>query len=139
MARNSNIIIVSLIALIVLGILIYLIYSLNMTNYNDDYKNNEDSNNNYIGNSVEECSRIQFICTEGYKRFDDNNGCGCEKIADENSNKNYCYPESREAGACITLYDPVCGWKNNEKIGTYSNSCFACMDRNVEYWTNGEC
>lgn len=35
---------------------------------------------NYVGNSPEECSRIQVTCVEGFKRFDDENGCGCEKV-----------------------------------------------------------
>ena len=35
---------------------------------------------NYVGNSVEECSRIQVTCVEGFQRFDDESGCGCEAI-----------------------------------------------------------
>lgn len=137
MARNSNIIIAGLIALIVLGALMYLVYLLSIGDYNS--YTDKDTNKNYIGNSAEECLRIQVTCVEGYKRFDDDKGCGCEKVSDGDSNKNYCTSESREAEACITLYDPVCGWKDNEKIKTYGNSCIACMDENVEYWTSGEC
>ncbi len=59
----------------------------------------------------------------------------------------YCTPESRNAGACIELYMPVCGWFDPAKIQcfrypcaqTYSNSCFACSDENVLYYTEGEC
>ena len=60
--------------------------------------------------------------------------------------KHYC-PEKREKnGLCAQEYDPVCGWFN-ENIQcvkypcakTYSNSCHACLDLNVEYWTKGEC
>ena len=59
----------------------------------------------------------------------------------------YCTEESRQGDACITLYDPVCGWSDPEKVqclkypcaSTYSNSCFACLDEDVEYWTAGEC
>lgn len=36
---------------------------------------------NYIGNSVEECSRIQVLCVDGFERFDDNDGCGCRPIS----------------------------------------------------------
>ncbi len=62
------------------------------------------------------------------------------------SAKNYCTAESRNADACIELYDPVCGWFGQDVqclrypcADTYSNSCFACMNENVEYWTEGEC
>jgi hypothetical protein len=59
----------------------------------------------------------------------------------------FCTEESRNAEACIALYDPVCGWNDPEKIqcikfpcaSTYSNSCFACMDENVLYYTKGVC
>src|SRR3989344_5856191 len=99
MGRNSSIVIIGVIALIVLGILVYFVYLLNMgsvNNYNDSDRN---SNKNYIGNSAEECLRIQVTCVEGYRRFDDDKGCGCEKINDGSSKNNYCPPESREAGA----------------------------------------
>lgn len=60
--------------------------------------------------------------------------------------KNYCSEESRNAESCILIYSPVCGWFN-ESINcisypcanTYGNSCQACMDNSVEYWTEGEC
>jgi len=61
--------------------------------------------------------------------------------------RNYCTAEQRKAQYCIELYDPVCGWFDAEKVlcvkypcaDTYSNSCFACADENVLYWTAGEC
>lgn len=61
--------------------------------------------------------------------------------------RNFCDVESRNADACIEIYQPVCGWSDPEKIrcvtypcaSTYSNSCFACQDQNVKYWTEGEC
>lgn len=102
----------------------------------------------YISRDPEECSRIQFLCEPNFEPFSDDKGCGCKKITDEpNLQENYCTPESREADACITLYKPVCGWNDPEKIQcvwypcaqTFSNSCFACMDENVLYWTEGEC
>jgi len=61
-------------------------------------------------------------------------------------NKNYCTQESRLAEACITLYKPVCGYFNQSIqcikapcANTYSNSCYACLDPKVSYWTEGEC
>jgi len=48
--------------------------------------------------------------------------------------KTFCKDEQRNVGACITLYDPVCGWNDPDKIqcitfpcaSTYSNTgkCF---------------
>ena len=60
---------------------------------------------------------------------------------------NTCSKESRNADACIEIYQPVCGFMDGEKIqcirapcaNTYSNSCFACLDENVLYYTEGEC
>lgn len=50
--------------------------------------------------------------------------------------KIYCIEESRQVKLCIAQYDPVCGFPKNE---TYSNSCFACINKNIEYFTRGEC
>jgi hypothetical protein len=58
----------------------------------------------------------------------------------------YCASKQRKADACIALYAPVCGWFDDSIqcvkypcAETYSNSCFACMDEKVEYYTEGEC
>lgn len=61
--------------------------------------------------------------------------------------KHFCTEEQRNVDACIEIYQPVCGWSDPAKIqcirypcaSTYSNSCFACMDENVLYWTEGDC
>ena len=61
--------------------------------------------------------------------------------------KHFCTNESRNAESCIEIYQPVCGWNDPEKIVcvkypcalTYGNSCFACMDENILYYTQGEC
>ena len=52
--------------------------------------------------------------------------------------KHFCTAESRQAEACIAVYDPVCGWTGRE-YRSFSNSCFACMDKSVVYWVEGEC
>jgi len=60
---------------------------------------------------------------------------------------NYCLEKSRNADACIAVYEPVCGNMDGEKIqcirapcaNTYSNSCLACSDENVLYYASGEC
>ena len=48
---------------------------------------------------------------------------------------NNCSEESREADACIEIYQPVCG--NDAR--TYANSCFACMNKMVAFYLEGEC
>ena len=70
---------------------------------------------------------------------------GCSK--NNEIEKHYCTNESRNADACIQLYQPVCGWFDPEIVQcvkypcaqTYSNSCFTCIDEKIEYWTEGEC
>ena len=67
------------------------------------------------------------------------------KIIEEE--KIFCSNDSRNAEVCITLYDPVCGWNNPDKINcikfpcasTYSNSCNACKNPDVLYFTKGKC
>lgn len=69
------------------------------------------------------------------------------ELLSQNSVKYFCPEESRNVGACITLYNPVCGWNDPEKIqcikfpcaSTYSNSCEACKNPDVLYYTNEEC
>lgn len=99
----------------------------------------------YVGNSVNECSQIRFTCEPGMQYFQDSCGCGCEPVGDDE--KNYCPPIARNESRCITQYQPVCGWFDAESsqctrypcAQTYSNSCVACSDRIVSYWTAGEC
>tara|TARA_Y100000310_G_scaffold26446_1_gene25215 strand:+ start:4956 stop:5612 length:657 start_codon:yes stop_codon:yes gene_type:complete len=65
----------------------------------------------------------------------------------EQSIKTFCEETQRNAGACIKIYKPVCGWNNSEKIqcitfpcaSTYGNSCEACSNEDVLYYTDGEC
>ena len=66
MSKISNVVVI--IAVVVLGV--YFVY----------LSNNEVPDKNYVGNSAEECSRIQVLCVEGFQRFDDKSGCGCESI-----------------------------------------------------------
>jgi hypothetical protein len=60
--------------------------------------------------------------------------------------KIFCKPEQRGVEFCYELYAPVCGWayeevicKNRPCVKEFSNDCFACADKNVEYYTQGEC
>jgi len=100
----------------------------------------------YVGYSEEECSKISILCTPDREYFSDETGCGCELKAFEEEGS-FCPNESRNVDACIEIYQPVCGWNDPEKIqcikfpcaNTYSNSCFACTDENVLYYTEGVC
>jgi len=66
---------------------------------------------------------------------------------DESKNKKYTCPlESRGVSACTMEHNPVCGWNNNNIkcikypcASTYSNPCVACTNKDVEYYTFGEC
>jgi hypothetical protein len=49
--------------------------------------------------------------------------------------KNFCLPEQREAEVCTTEWEPVCGFREDNSSELYSNSCFACMDPEIIYWT----
>lgn len=59
----------------------------------------------------------------------------------------FCTEAQRNVDACTAIFHPVCGWSDPEKIqcirypcaSTYSNSCLACKDENVLYWTEGDC
>jgi hypothetical protein len=92
------------------------------------------------------CTEEGRVCADGSVVSRIPPDCEFEPCPDENLTKNYCTQEQRNADACIEIYQPVCGW-NNENIQcirypcaqTYSNSCFACIDENVAYWTEGEC
>ncbi len=64
-----------------------------------------------------------------------------------NLNRSYCTNSSRNADMCIQVYQPVCGWNDPSKIQcikypcaqTYGNSCDACKNSNVIYWTSEQC
>ena len=61
--------------------------------------------------------------------------------------KHFCPSESKNVEVCIQIYQPVCGWFNPDKIQCikypcaeiYSNSCHACSDNKVSYYTEGKC
>jgi hypothetical protein len=87
------------------------------------------------GCSVVTCGSICIEC--GDRRCEDNeNWCNCPEDCPEIRTE--CTDADRQADVCITVYDPVCGYDSGRKH-TYSNSCFACKDSLVNYWTEGEC
>ena len=53
-----------------------------------------------------------------------------------------CLNEDRLADFCFEVYEPVCGFKNLPTRGEgieFSNSCFACMNKDIKYFINGTC
>src|SRR3989344_5991504 len=84
---------------------------------------------NYVGKSLDECSRIRFICEENSEYFSDDCGCGCVE------KETRCTEDEKKAEICTTEYSPVCGWFNKEIkcikypcAQTYGNRCSACID-----------
>ncbi len=61
----------------------------------------------------------------------------------------YCSDESREVETCEDLDEPVCGWFDLSRVecpaddpcvrSVFPNSCDACQNDNIEYWTEGDC
>lgn len=94
----------------------------------------------------------QIACTDEAKLCPDGSAVGrtgpnCEFTScPGEETKTYCTSEQRNVDACIEIYQPVCGW-SNENIqclkwpcaSTYSNYCFACVNEDVEYYTEGDC
>jgi len=99
----------------------------------------------YVGRSREVCSTVTAQCVPGYAWFENDCGCGCRRV-DVVEGGTSCGAESRGAQYCTQNYDPVCGWFSEDIqcvqypcASTYSNSCSACIDEKVDYWTEGEC
>ncbi len=57
----------------------------------------------------------------------------------EEGERVYCPFEVQIAQACIQIYKPVCGRLFSGSTQTFSNSCFACGNAQVQYYTEGEC
>ncbi|MFA4960595.1 MAG: hypothetical protein WC548_02925 [Candidatus Pacearchaeota archaeon] len=81
-----------------------------------------------------------FIAADYY--WDEEAG-ECIRSWDE---KNYCTDEQRVDEFCVMEYRPVCGWFKQDILcvkypcaQTYDNSCVACHDEIVSYWSEGEC
>jgi hypothetical protein len=105
------------------------------------------SNINFKDRNMKVCTLDAKLCPDGSSvSRDPDNNCEFYECPGENE-KHFCTSESRNVDACITLYQPVCGFFNPEKIQciiypcavTYGNGCVACQDENVLYWEDGEC
>jgi hypothetical protein len=93
--------------------------------------------------TFEDCVEAGNPIMESYPRQCIHNG----KTYVEDIGRTDCTPDQRNVDACIEIYQPVCGWFDSEQIVcvkfpcavTFSNSCFACMDETILYYTEGEC
>ena len=93
------------------------------------------------------CTQEAKVCDDGTVVVREGDNCEFAPCPDVETNRVYCEESQRQADACIEIYQPVCGYSDPEKIqcvrapcaSTYPNSCFACMDENVEYWVDGVC
>ena len=148
---NERAIIISLFMILVLFFILSLIYlNLQSRKHYQDKECDYDTKD-YVGKSTEKCATTKFLCAPGFEEFQDECGCGCQIVSQltpvPKLEEHFCTQEQRQADVCIQLYKPVCGWFNPEKIqcikypcaNTYSNSCFACTNPDVLYWTEGEC
>lgn len=121
-------------------VIIAIILILKITFYSSIYKEDK----KYVSRNLEECKIILFVCEEGYSAFTDGKGCGCKR---EISTQHACDASDRQGDVCPAIYQPVCGWFNDSQIQclsypcaqTYSNSCEACHNSQVAYWTSGAC
>ncbi|MEK6832498.1 MAG: hypothetical protein AABY32_00495 [Nanoarchaeota archaeon] len=73
----------------------------------------------------------------------------CVKIFQKNGETTgeirYCNSDSSYIDVCAEIYEPVCGYYTLEECDnincrkTLSNSCFACIDKNVLFYIDGGC
>ncbi|MEK6871569.1 MAG: hypothetical protein AABX16_01565 [Nanoarchaeota archaeon] len=97
----------------------------------------------------ESCAAVGYPVMESYPRQcrTANGKIFVEDVQDTNNKEIYCALEQRETDFCTQIYEPVCGWLDPAKIQcikypcaqTFSNSCVACGNENVLYFTDGEC
>jgi hypothetical protein len=104
-------------------------------------------NNTILNVTVTEIINGEIVCAMDVKECPD--GTFVSRIAPDcefkdcsdpflfDESRNYC--EEKRPEICILLYAPVCGYYKNGFSKTYGNSCTACSDANVSYWTIGEC
>lgn len=101
----------------------------------------------YVAKSIEECAMILIKCEPSYEFFSNECGCGCKLKSDSELKLEHHYCTGEKTDVCIEIYKPVCGWFDPAKIqcltypcaGTYPNSCYACKDDKVQYWTEDKC
>lgn len=95
---------------------------------------------------TDSCTEEAKVCPDGSVVERVGPDCEFEECSSE-LERFYCDESSREADVCIEIYEPVCGWFNSSKVNCvdypcavdFSNSCFACQNSDIEYFTKGTC
>ncbi len=71
---------------------------------------------------------------------------GVSGCIDIDTNAHFCTDGERDVEVCNQEYDPVCGWfyddvECDERPCAVNapNPCEACINEDVEFWTEGEC
>lgn len=93
-----------------------------------------------INPELQEGKCINNKCQKVFKTDNSTNS------TEDNLTKVYCEPKQR-GNFCSMIYKPACGWFDSTKIQclrypcaqTFSNSCVACSNKNVVFFTEGEC
>jgi hypothetical protein len=98
----------------------------------------------YADNCKEICSMMACMINKNSIAVCENHKCRIKEIKE-----NYCKSSDnidRKSEMCADNYEPACGWYNNSIqcfkypcAQTFSNSCMACADKKVLFWTEGEC
>ncbi|MBU0530373.1 MAG: hypothetical protein KKC05_01745 [Nanoarchaeota archaeon] len=96
-----------------------------------------------------ECPEDIFECEDGTQLSRVLPDCEFEACPDAEPEELVMYdcdPADREADACIEIYQPVCGWFDNSVnclsypcALEFPNSCFACQNEDIAYYSEGEC
>jgi hypothetical protein len=80
---------------------------------------------------------------------DSNGASGTGESAPSGQPAHYCTDESRDVETCEDIDEPVCGWFDLSRVecpaddpcvrSVFPNTCEACQNDNIEYWTEGDC
>jgi len=99
-----------------------------------------------VGCSVPKaCTQEAKICPDGSSVGRIGPNCEFPTCPESKLKINECNASQR-GQSCEDGYNPVCAWYNQSIkcvkypcAGTYANSCEACRDVKVAYWTEGPC
>ena len=61
-----------------LALIVLMISAVSCLQRNGEHSRSSDQNLRYVGNSVQECATIRFVCEEGEEFFSNDAGCGCK-------------------------------------------------------------
>jgi len=135
MGTNENVIgFVIVLAIIAIGL---VFFDLNRLNFDDSLEVDVVD--------FESCVDEGYAVMESYPR--QCRGPDGEVFVEVVEERTFCGVTDRAIEGCPEIDQPVCGWSDPAKVqcvaypcaSVYTNSCFACVDENVLYWTAGSC